>query len=326
MLMSKLTGTKGFLKLADRILATPIGRAAWSVYRCGVFVVSILFESQYWISFWFRRTSGVAPTKRDQPLIVSLTSIAPRLNKVVLCIESLLRQSIKPDKIILWLGDDIPPDSLPAKLKRLQRFGLDICFRKDLGPHTKIQYTLREYPEAVIVTCDDDLIYPRRWLELLYNAYREEPDFIHCYRAHLITRTRDGQLARYDEWAYTSPGFTGPSMLLFPTGVGGVLYPPNSLYKDVLHSETFMELAPWADDVWLKAMSAKQGTLCKKLFPYFSQNYNIVSTQKEALFKSNVSARKNDAYIQKTFGTYGIDHILLSCGEDIPIATPKNET
>jgi hypothetical protein len=42
---------------------------------------------------------------------------------------------------------------------------------------------------------------------------------------------------------------------VFPTGVGGILYPPKCFYKDITNRELFMKLAPQADDIWLWAMA-----------------------------------------------------------------------
>lgn len=38
-------------------------------------------------------------------------------------------------------------------------------------------------------------------------------------------------------------------------GVGGVLYPPNSLYCDITNENLFMELAPTNDDIWFWLMA-----------------------------------------------------------------------
>ena len=46
-------------------------------------------------------------------------------------------------------------------------------------------------------------------------------------------------------------------------GVGGVLYPPNCLYKDVCNSELFMELAPTNDDQWFWFMAILSNTKIK---------------------------------------------------------------
>src|ERR1019366_6133497 len=55
---------------------------------------------------------------KKERIIVSMTSFPTRIDKVWLVIETILRQTIKPDKIILWLSKDqfSSLDSLPQKL------------------------------------------------------------------------------------------------------------------------------------------------------------------------------------------------------------------
>ena len=43
-------------------------------------------------------------TNRKEKIIVSLTSFPGRINEVWICIESLMRQTFKPDAIELWLS------------------------------------------------------------------------------------------------------------------------------------------------------------------------------------------------------------------------------
>lgn len=61
---------------------------------------------------------GVTSVKRKQKIVVSLTSYPARIDTVWLTIETLLRQSMKPDELILWLADEQFPskDLLPKKL------------------------------------------------------------------------------------------------------------------------------------------------------------------------------------------------------------------
>ena len=61
---------------------------------------------------------GLNCNKRSQKVIVSLTSYPKRINTVWITIETLLRQSFKPDKIILWLATDQFDgiESLPTEL------------------------------------------------------------------------------------------------------------------------------------------------------------------------------------------------------------------
>lgn len=183
----------------------------------------ILVEGRYRLLSKFSKQSGITETKRTTPLIVSLTTFPARFDTVFLCIESLLQQSLRPDYLILWVAEN--DGQVPTTLIRLQDRGLHIKRCKDLRSYKKIIPTLKEYPRSVIVTADDDIFYPKHWLRELYEAYLKEPQFIHCHRAHLVTRNSNGLPAPYRAWNYGALGFAGPSKLLFPTGAGGVLYP-----------------------------------------------------------------------------------------------------
>ena len=48
--------------------------------------------------------------EREKQLIVTLTSFPERINEVHLCINTLLNQTLKPDKIILWLAEEEFPN------------------------------------------------------------------------------------------------------------------------------------------------------------------------------------------------------------------------
>jgi hypothetical protein len=240
--------------------------------RWGREVFYIGMETFYRLSSFLSKRTGVTSTKRNPSLIVSLTTIPERMHKVHLCIESLLRQSCKPDYLMLWVS--IPENKIPNRLVRLKKRGLQIRTCKDIRSYKKIIYTLKENPQSIIVTADDDVFYPKNWLKQLCDAYQREPRYIHCHRAHLMIKKPDGKLKKYKEWNFQAPGIQGPSLLLFSTGAGGVLYPPYSLSEEVFNEEKFMRLAPHHDDAWLKAMSLLKGTPYKKVSP-FSQKCTV---------------------------------------------------
>jgi len=232
------------------------------------------------------------------------------MHKVHLCIESLLRQSCKPDHLILWVS--VPEDKIPKKLARLKQRGLQIKFCKDIRSYRKIIYTLKGNPESLIVTADDDIFYPKDWLKQLYEAYQKEPQYIYCHRAHLMIKDVEGKLKKYMEWDFRSPGIQGPSLLLFPTGVGGVLYPPHSLSEEALNQEACMRLSPYNDDPWLKAMSLLKGTQCKKVSPFSPKYIHIRGVNKKALSKINLAngGKKNDEQIQAVFEYYNLYNLF----------------
>ncbi len=269
-------------------------------------------EFYYHFRSRFSRVSGVLENKKEVPLIVSLTTIPERIHRVYLCIETLLGQSIKPDHIILWISETVNNQVIPENLKSLESRGLQIRFCRDIGSYTKVIYTLKEYPHGVIVTADDDVFYPENWLEQLYESYQSEPQYIHCHRAHLMTIKANGELERYDNWGWLAKGIVGPSILLFPTGTAGVLYPPGSLHGQVFNEEVFMRLCPTGDDIWLKAMSLLNGVACKKVAPFSERYETILGTQTKNLTILNVDQMKNDKQIRAIFEHYDLYRLLGS--------------
>jgi hypothetical protein len=57
-------------------------------------------------------------------LIVSLTTYSKRLYEACLAIETIMQQTLKPNKIVLWLGYDLQDTDLPLTSKSTEtRFG-----------------------------------------------------------------------------------------------------------------------------------------------------------------------------------------------------------
>ncbi|HPD61418.1 MAG TPA: hypothetical protein PKV48_06650, partial [Thermodesulfobacteriota bacterium] len=121
-----------------------------------------------------------------------------------------------------------------------------------------------------------------------------------------------GKLKKYLEWHCLSPGIQEASLLLFPTGVGGVLYPPHSLSEEVIDEKAFMQLAPYHDDVWLKAMSLLKGTQCKKVSSFCPKYTRIRGVRKRTLNKINLAneGKKADEQIQAVFEHYNLYNLL----------------
>jgi hypothetical protein len=253
----------------------------------------------------FGSVSGIRSEPRKFPVILSLTTIAERLSKVSFTIDALLRQTSQPDRLILWLDEKLA-DKIPALLRRQTRRGLEIRLVEDVGPHTKIIYALKEFPGCRIVTADDDTLYPKFWLAELLAAHEREPQSITCHRAHRMVTDPAGTLLPYRQWELGSPGHVGPSLWLFPTGVGGVLYPPNALHSEVLNQDVFRKICPTADDIWLKAMSLLNNMRCQKVRP-FSTDWPLVrDSQDKSLCVENVENGKNNIQIRNVFEHYNL--------------------
>lgn len=288
----------------------------WTYYLPGNIYLWLqypLLKTAHAFSVRFSKRAGVTAIKRSPELIVSLTTIPERIGSVSLCLDSLLRQSLKPDRLILWLSESNDPgrptiskQTLPPDLHPLIQRGLEIRWCKDIRSFRKIIPALQAHPDALIVTADDDIFYPRHWLRMLYAAYQREPNYIHCHRAHLIQYNARGEHLPYRQWEFMANGYVMPLLDLFPTSGGGVLYAPGHLHSEVLNESAFMSLCPNADDVWLKAMSLMTNVACKKVTSITFPITEIRIPNNRTLAADNLDRDGNDRQIGAVASRYGI--------------------
>ncbi|MDR0912708.1 MAG: glycosyltransferase [Methanobrevibacter sp.] len=219
------------------------------------------------------KSYGVNKEKRTPKLIVSLTSFPERMYDIHYTLYSLLNQTTKPDELILWLGEEQFPnleEDIPIKVKKFKKHGLTIKWTADIKSYKKLIPALKEYPNDIIVTADDDAFYPENWLEQLYKEYDGENVVAH--RVREINTDEDNNILPYVDWKllYISNDInlslnqdSYSSFTNFFTGVGGVLYPPHSLHEDVLNKDLFEKLSPNTDDIWFWAMALKNNRKIK---------------------------------------------------------------
>lgn len=222
-------------------------------------------------------------------LVVSLTSYPPRYRTLVRTLRSLLSQSIRPDRVILWVGHQ-DMAALPQDALSLIPFGLEIRECEDLRSYKKIIPSIEEWPDAYIVTADDDLYYDPEWLKTLVNGVVPNEQVIVCRRAH-----RPDMNKPYHQWQFDVVTDGAIDDDLFPTGCGGVLYPPRSLHPDVLNRR-FNSLCPTADDIWLYAMGKKAGSRYRQVGGGFAQ-VSWPTTQSGSLGSLNIQ-EGNDRQLQ----------------------------
>lgn len=236
-------------------------------------------------------------------LIVSLTSHPPRFPALYAALVPLLVQSVRADRVILWVAHDAL-ELLPDRVKRLTGKGLEIRATADIGPYTKIIPALAAFSHAFIVTADDDTYYDRSWLRDLLSGWDGRINQIVFHRGHQIEFDENGRPRPYRDWTFCIPG-PREAADIFPTGVGGVLYPPGSLSADVLDKETFGALCPKADDLWLYWMGRKAGAVYKKTGDRKDVPVILKSNQDVGLWNDNGGGGMNDKYIVQLIEKFG---------------------
>ncbi len=249
---------------------------------------------------WRFRRKG-RPHSLPGPLVVSLTSYPMRYGVVVRTLQCLLTQSVQPDRIVLWIAHD-EYALLPPNILALRDQGLEIRQAANHKPYKKIIPSLEAFPDAYICTADDDMYYHAQWLEEL-TADAPSRSVINCFRAHEILADAQGVYLSYNSWNMDT-AFRGIASSLFPTGCGGVLYPPGSLGPDACDSARFMRLSPFNDDIWLFWMARRAGARHKTI----ARRRDLVNwrgSQATALHYHNVSEQGNDTQIQAMAAEFG---------------------
>lgn len=242
----------------------------------------------------------------SEQIIVSLTSYPARIECVADTIASLLQQSLQPQKIILWLASEQFPQGeqqLPADLLQQTEQGLQIGWCEDLRSYKKLIPTLALHPEKVIVTADDDILYPPDWLARLLIGHLQHSEAIICHRAHQVLREPDGAFQPYAAWPKEVRA-EQPSMEYLFTGNGGVLYPAGSLHADVLQKERFQALCPTGDDLWFWAMAVLNNRPVMPLQEAGESLTTVPASQAQSLWHNNVSQGGNDAMLKNLLHHY----------------------
>lgn len=256
-------------------------------FRYGVRVIA-----NWWVRY-FMPINEKCRDINDNTIIVSLTTYPARIKIVWMTIACLLNQDYLNMRVILWLSKEQfqSLSDLPIKLLKLQKKGLIIRFKEDdLRSHKKYYYAFSEYPNNIVVTVDDDILYHPHIISALVETYQQRPKDVICNRAVNIDKQNN-----YSSWSIVTDASS--SWKILPTGIGGVLYPPKSLDDRAFDIETIKQTCLNGDDLWLNFMCRLQGTKVTKS-SFKTGLITILSSQETALCKSNCGENKNDQQIK----------------------------
>lgn len=206
-------------------------------------------------------------------VVVSLTTTPPRLRHLPALLETLERQTLRPDAVHLWLcrryrrwEQGLSEDDAAAAVGGAS--GVDVRWGPDRGPFTKLAGTLalERDPETVIVTLDDDRRLPERWLEGLVGAIADEPRRAAVYRGRRLRRGPDGEPVldyRASRIILCPPAATAVDLV---TGAMGAAYPRSVLGEGEEMVEAWERVVAgscpdmfYVDDMWLSGWLARCG-------------------------------------------------------------------
>ena len=251
---------------------------------------------------------------RDR-IVVSLTTSPQRINSIKPVLDSILNQTIKPDRIYLNLPKlflrnnstfDIP---LPQFITDNPIIYVNFC--DDLGPATKIIPTIYKefWPNTYILSIDDDTYYPS-------NIISDYLKYADIYKDCIITGTSFINNNSSDDLKWfntikinTNPLFNGKLVDLLE-GFSGVLYKRKFFTKNLLN-DFYKNLdetsCKFGDDFYLSNLFKKYETKIICLNMYINHNKTIDSVNKDIINQLNYGF-KNDALHNGGDGVTGGNH------------------
>lgn len=193
-----------------------------------------------------------------------MTSFPAAIEYAGKAVQSLLNGSVLPDRLVLYLTysqftDTKIPDSLLKLAEESPVFEIR-DYPRDIRSYRKLVPALDDFPGAVIVTVDDDVDYHPHMLRDLLILHSTHPHAVLAHRAKLMKPGkpyRSWSKYRWYDFVFKKihSGFRN-----IQTGVGGVLYPPDALKRDMIDVELFTRIAPTTDDIWFWAAAVANGT------------------------------------------------------------------
>lgn len=199
----------------------------------------------------------------QQQVIVSLTSFPAAIPYAIKAIKSILEGAVLPDKLILYLTfSQFEPSGIPKELSNLSNLYPIFEIRnyeQDIRSYRKLIPAIKDFPEAIIVTVDDDVSYHKNMLRDLLRLHQEIPNAILAHRAKRIKPGCPYRDWKKYRWYHFLLKRIHKGYLNIQTGVGGVLYPPGALKTEMLHPDLFTQIAPTTDDIWFWAAGVANG-------------------------------------------------------------------
>lgn len=233
---------------------------------------------------------------KDDNLIVSLTSFPARIEYVWQVIECMLRQTICPQKVILWLSKEQFPtiDELPISLRKRINDVFEIrLVEGDIRSHKKYYYAIKEFASCKLFLVDDDIYYPTDIIERSLNALRENNNCVIGNYGMKIMYDSQGRHSKYNDW-HTTFHKIDTSDYFFGSG-GGTLLEPWKMHNDISNIDIAFKLCPTADDVWLNSMARLAGL--KTVFIPNGHFLPIEIIEDSKLSSINNGRNKNDEQI-----------------------------
>ena len=223
-------------------------------------------------------------------IYISISAIPQRLKNLNQSVESLLKQTRKPDKIFINIPYNYKRFNETIKDNQIPKFNnslVEITRCEDCGPGTKLLGSLNKFEKnSLVILADDDHVYEDYMVEKFFYFYSKAPNNAYSFYVHPLGNFGIGQGA--DGFAINTNHLTGIKIFY------------DKVVRD--YKELFLY-----DDLWIS------------YFLYFFKKNKILSLQEH--LKKN-----NDGNLSLIYKTHIVASGLISTyGKDLIEAVKKRD-
>ena len=223
-------------------------------------------------------------------IYISISTIPQRLKNLNQSVESLLKQTRKPDKIFINIPYNYKRFNETIKDNQIPKFDnslVEVTRCEDCGPGTKLLGSLNKFEKnSLVILADDDHVYEDYMVEKFFYFYSKAPNNAYSFYVHPLGNFGIGQGA--DGFAINTNHLTGIK----------------NFYDKV--ARDYKELFLY-DDLWIS------------YFLYFFKKNKILSLQEH--LKKN-----NDGKLSLIYKTHIVASGLISTyGKDLIEAVKKRD-
>jgi len=247
-------------------------------------------------------------------ITISLTSIYDNMSILKPTLESMLVQTRKPDRILLYLSTDaylldkgFKDKVIPAWLSGMT--GVTVRWVPNTGPFRKLLPALEEVwvssassasvgEKHIIITIDDDTVYAPTLVEKMVERYNKTGFSVGCR----CTFVGDPRVNEY----ITKPVAKEDDLYNFATGKGAVLYTAD-MFRPVagVFGKEYLKLCPTGDDMWFNLWRMRNGIPLSVLTGYNYMARDLTS-KNTALYHNYNEAANKKAFRDTADFVYGL--------------------
>lgn len=147
----------------------------------------------------------------NENVIVTLTTWSKRICNIPFVLDTIYAQTVPPDVVVLNLAYD---EQIPTKVQEyINSHAVEVNWVPDTKVYKKLIPTLKRYPNACVISIDDDWLYPHTMIADFMRMHNIYPDFpisgnkevfcgmqCHCGCASLtMAKHFDGYLNQVDD-------------------------------------------------------------------------------------------------------------------------------